>query len=81
MKHAAEADGGAPSTSSPGRLQSGWHSYCLRSPRTAHHRKTGVDNNKIEVKNPCPSNKPAMRPQLPGSTSKASTPTTSNTVN
>ncbi|AVJ90574.1 hypothetical protein CSB85_6381 [Pseudomonas aeruginosa] len=39
MKHAAEADGGAPSTSSPGRLQSGWHSYCLRSPRTAHHRE------------------------------------------
>ncbi len=39
VKHAAEADGGAPSTSSPGRLQSGWHSYCLRSPRTAHHRE------------------------------------------
>ncbi|HBP5566452.1 TPA: hypothetical protein L6B76_18420, partial [Pseudomonas aeruginosa] len=39
VKLAAEADGGAPSTSSPGRLQSGWHSYCLRSPRTAHHRE------------------------------------------
>ncbi|OTF09027.1 hypothetical protein B1R29_33245, partial [Pseudomonas aeruginosa] len=56
MKHAAEADGGAPSTSSPGRLQSGWHSYCLRSPRTAHQPgKPGSITTRLEVKNPCPS--------------------------